>query len=253
MKDFHLLIYVTIILFLFSNCSSPTSEPYGNPPAPGFNLVDSDEKAIELADQVMKASGGRKNWDTARFFSWTFAGGRKHIWDKWKGNVRIESLRDTTTYLLNINSMKGKVKKADKSVDDPELLNMLLKKGKSIWINDSYWLVMPFKMKDDGVTLKYVGQENTQEGRLADVVAMLFKGVGDTPQNKYHIFIDQESHLVTQWAFYQEASQDTANFVMPWNDYQSYGNLLLSGDRNRLQLTDISVRENMPDSLFTSF
>jgi hypothetical protein len=31
-----------------------------------------------------------------------------------------------------------------------------LRKGKNWWINDAYWLVMPWKLQDPGVTLSYV-------------------------------------------------------------------------------------------------
>lgn len=253
MKNFWTIIHLSLFSFLFSNCATPSSEPIGNPPSPQFNLSGSDEKAISLADQVMEASGGRKNWDNAHFISWVFAGRRTHYWDKWTGNIRIESSADSTIYLMNINTMQGKVKKANKIVDAPEQLTELLKNGKSMWINDSYWLVMPFKMKDDGVTLKYIGQENTKSGRPAEVVSMTFEKVGDTPDNKYLVYIDQESKLVSEWAFFKDSQQDTANFVMPWNNYQKYGNLLLSSDRDRLQLTEISVEENMPDSIFSDF
>ncbi|MEZ4932421.1 MAG: hypothetical protein R2788_09920 [Saprospiraceae bacterium] len=253
MKNFWTILYLSLFSFLFTYCTPPSSESDGNPPSPSFNLTGSDEKAIALADQVMDASGGRKNWDNARFFSWVFAGKRTHYWDKWKGNIRIESAADSTIYLMNINTMQGKIQKAGKIVDDPEQLAELLKNGKSMWINDAYWLVMPFKMKDDGVTLKYIVQDSTVAGRPAEVISMTFEKVGDTPDNKYLVYIDQESKLVTEWAFYKDANQDTANFIMPWNNYQKYGNLLLSSDRDRLQLTEISVSENMPDSIFTDF
>jgi len=34
---------------------------------------------------------------------------------------------------------------------------------------------MPFKLKDSGVTLKYLGEENTQDEKAADVIQMTFK------------------------------------------------------------------------------
>ena len=37
-----------------------------NPAAEGFNLQESDPKAIELADACMEAMGGRKNWNNTR-------------------------------------------------------------------------------------------------------------------------------------------------------------------------------------------
>jgi len=45
-------------------CTSPeTTSTLGNPAADGFNESGSDAKAIAIADEVMKAMGGRMAWD----------------------------------------------------------------------------------------------------------------------------------------------------------------------------------------------
>ena len=64
---------------------------------------------------------------------------------------------------MNIHSMKGKVKMGGEELSHPDSLSKYLEKGKNMWINDSYWLVMPYKLKDSGVTLKYVGEEENEE------------------------------------------------------------------------------------------
>jgi hypothetical protein len=33
------------------------------------------------------------------------------------------------------------------------------------WINDAYWLVMPWKLQDPGVTLSYVKTDTLQMGK----------------------------------------------------------------------------------------
>ncbi|MEJ7675309.1 MAG: hypothetical protein WKF59_22035 [Chitinophagaceae bacterium] len=37
-----------------------------------FIEKDSDAKAIKIATDVMKASGGKKNWDATHFIAWNF-------------------------------------------------------------------------------------------------------------------------------------------------------------------------------------
>ena len=64
--------------------------PVSNPAAPGFNAAGSDSVAIQIADQVMYAQGGRKAWDKSRYFYWNFFGRRSLLWDKNGGKVRIE-------------------------------------------------------------------------------------------------------------------------------------------------------------------
>ncbi len=213
----------------------------------------SDAKAIKIADDVMKASGGRKNWDKTHFIAWNFFGSRKLIWDKYTGNVRIENVKNDTKILVNINSLKGKVFKNGAELTNPDSLAKYLQEGKNIWINDSYWLVMPFKMKDPGVTLKYVSEDTTQKGAKADVVRLTYKGVGVTPNNAFNVWVNKKTHLVEQWSFYREANQPKPGFVLPWDDYQTFGKIKLSGNRGERKITDIHVFNNIPDRVFTSF
>lgn len=236
---------------LLSACTEGTIQD-NNPPAPGFNTEASDQQAVILADEVMEAMGGRHAWDNTRFLKWNFFGRRVLTWDKQTGDVRIESLPDSTTYLVNVNSMKGQVKRHGTPETNPDTLNMLLNRAKSIWINDSYWLVMPFKLKDSGVTLTYSGTDATMDGRPAEVVQLTFDQVGDTPQNKYLVYIDKASKLVTQWAFFQEADQQEPDFTTPWSGYERYGEILLSGDRGERDLTEISAPETLPPGTFTA-
>lgn len=224
-----------------------------NPAAKGFQEEKSDAKAIQIADEVMKAMGGRKNWDETRFIKWTFFGRRQLIWDKHKGDVRIDIPADSTTYLVNIFSNEGKVKQKGVELSNPDSINHYLKRAESIWINDSYWLVMPFKLKDSGVSLKYVGVDTTQAGKNAEVLELTFENIGDTPDNKYLVYVDQQDKLIKQWDFYTKADDKEARFSTPWVDYQSFGNILLSGNRGRGKLSDIGVYEEIPSSVFTSF
>ncbi|MEM9821604.1 MAG: hypothetical protein AAF985_11050 [Bacteroidota bacterium] len=171
-----------------------------------------------------------------------------------KGRVRIDSERDNFTVLMNIFTDEGKVKKDGIILEHPDSLKMYLANGKQIWINDSYWLVMPFKLKDSGVTLKYLGEQKTEAGQLADVLELTFTEVGATPDNKYHVFVDKQSRLVSQWDFYGKASDPEARFKTPWENYQQQGKILLSGDRGGdYQLTEIEVKDQMEDQVFEAF
>jgi hypothetical protein len=229
-----------------------SDQPYGNLPAEGFNVSGSDQKAIEIADQVMEAMGGRQAWDTTRYITWNFFGNRSLLWDKQTGDVRIDSHRDSTIYLINIYNNTGKVMQNGTEIS-ADSLQKYVDRGKGIWINDSYWLVMPFKLKDSGVTLTYKGEDTIMGGNAADVLKMQFENVGNTPQNKYDIYVEKDSRLVKQWAYYKEAAMDTPNFVTPWNDYQKHGSILLGGNRGDREITEIKVLDNVPAEAFTSF
>jgi hypothetical protein len=251
------LVILCLGLLLITACNSNTADERKvneiNPPADGFNAADSDEKAILLADKTMEAMGGRENWDNTRYIHWNFFGSRKLLWDKQEKRVRVESLRDSSIYLIDLKSGSGQVKRNGEILTHPDSIALYAKRGEGMWINDSYWLVMPFKLKDSGVTLKHVGQDTTEAGKMADVLQLTFKEVGNTPNNKYLVYIDSESNLVTQWDFYTNATDEQARFVTPWADYKEYGKILLSGNRGQRGLTEIAVYEEVPETAFTSF
>jgi hypothetical protein len=234
-----------------------TGEPteivvYNNPPAEGFDFENSTPHAIVMADQIMNAMGGRKKWDDTRVISWNFLGVRTLLWDKKDNRVRIDWPDKDLVIALNMDDMSGKVWNGKEEMTNTDSISKYLEKGKNIWINDSYWLVMPFKLKDSGVSLTYVREDTTLTGKRADVLRMTFANIGVTPQNAYEVWVDYDTRLVEQWAYFKEASQPEPNFVKPWTDYKDYDGLLLSGERGERDLTDIKVLKKAPKGAFDS-
>ncbi len=244
--------------------TQPTSRPATDDPKPpikGSMTETSDVAAIALADLTMKAMGGRQAWDETRYVAWNFFGSRRHIWDKHTGNVRIEfadrESGDQIILLMNINTLDGRAWRNGDEVADSEALSKLLKRGHGAWINDGYWLFMPYKLKDPGVTLNYLGEKMMEDGRPAEVVQLTFTDVGNTPQNKYHVYIAKDTQLVEQWDFFSTADDAEPRFKIPWRDWKRHGQIMLSGDRGERngqarELTDIAVFDELPESMFTS-
>jgi hypothetical protein len=257
MKIKFVFLSIIISCLLMVSCNRDLAEKdtdLYNPPAEGFDLANSDPAAVELADSIMAAMGGRKNWDKTRFISWNFFGRRNLTWDKAEGRVRIESIPDSTTYLVNLNTLKGRVQIKGQELTEPDSLQKMLTRAKSIWINDSYWLVMPFKLKDSGVTLKYLGEDTMTTGVKCNVLELTFKNVGDTPNNKYRVYVDSKDNLVKQWAYYKEASQDSASQIWPFDNYQTYDGILISADRSdKKGPAHVRVEQKLPDSIFNQF
>lgn len=148
--------------------------------------------ALALADQVMERLGGHKNWDQTRYLTWGFFGKCLHLWDKWAGNIRFEE--KGLVVLMNFNSGQVRAWQEGQELTQSATVAAKLNRAHRAWINDSYWLVMPYKLKDSGVSLKYTGPGHTQEGRPAELLMLTFKGVGVTPQNKYEVWVDQQDH-----------------------------------------------------------
>jgi len=255
MNKLKLYVLLTSLIFAGLSCESNntenTWEDYGNPAAEGFNLEASDAEAIAIADEVMEANGGREAWDNTRYICWSFFGRDDLVWDKWTGNVRIDSGQGMT-WLTNINDGTGRAFIGDREITDADSLAGYMTDAKNTWINHSYWLVMPYKLKDSGVTLTMAGEDTTMDGRMADKLKLTFEGVGRTPQNMYNVWVDKETRLVSQWAFYRNAEDETPGFINPWKEYKKHGDIMLSRSRGERFMEDIMVFDVLPESVFTS-
>jgi len=235
-------------------CGLPAGAVDDNPPAPGFDAAGSDPQAVRIADATMQAMGGRAAWDATRFVSWNFFGARFHVWDKHRGRDRVQwTDRESgapIVAVVDVNTAEGRVWVAGVAVADPARATELLRSAREMWINDAYWLVMPYKLKDSGVTLTYAGEAAMADGRAADVVQLTFKDVGVTPQNKYRVFVARDTGLVEQWQFFSKADDAEPRFTTPWHGWTRHGAILLSGDRGERRLTDIAVHDSLPEAVF---
>ena len=234
------------LVLMFFACDTTVVER--NPAAEGFNMEASDEKAIKIADAVMEASGTRATWDQTDLLQWNFFGSRLHTWNKATGDLIINSLRDTMDIKMNLKTMTGSVTLKGEEVNDANALEGYMKRGKEMWINDSYWIFLPYKLKDSGVTLKYLNEAEDAAGNSTDVLELTFADVGVTPENKYHIYVDRETSLISQWDFYRNYQDDSLQFSTPWAEYQDYNGLKLSSSRGEgRSISGIKVGADLAD------
>lgn len=258
LKDSLIFSLLIVILTTFSACNnegkSSLEERERFQKLYEQKKAHSDKKAIKLAMQVQDSSGGYDTWKDSRYLSWIFFGTRSWIWDKKTGDVRMNSLDKEQTILMNIKNKEGKVLKDGKRITNEDSLKKYLELGYKSWINDSYWLFMPFKMLDPGVRLKYVGEKQTMNDYKADVVSMTFDSVGVTPQNKYHVYIGKENKLVRQWDYYSNKENEEPEFRVPWAHYNEFNGLKLSMMRGgNARITNIGVKDSLNRKVFREF
>ncbi len=240
-----------LLLSLFLTPVLVSAQEDVNPPMEGFNRDDSDPRAIEIADRVMANMGGHAAWDQARYISWTIFGD-DHVWDKWTGQFRWQG--DDTVVLMNIHSREGRAFANGTEITPAD---QWLVSAYRDWINAGYWLLMPYKLKDSGVTLGYKGEESMDNGEMAHVLTLRFDGVGLTPDNGYDVYVDQEQELVHQWSYYANADAEEPNFTTTWEGYNRYGGIMLSDTRTNTdnpssvrKITNLGVYAELPDSVF---
>lgn len=180
-------------------------------------VVVEETGPVKIAHEMHEAMGGLDNWNNTRYVNFKFQVGqdgqwrvsRSHLWDKWEGRYRFESTDNEgvrSVVLFNVNTKQGKV-----YVDGEELpadqAEERLEQAYGAYINDVYWLAMPWKWLEPGVNLKSDGEE-TVNGELCDVVELSFDQVGLTPGDVYRAFVSKDSHLMTHWEYVLQSGNE---------------------------------------------
>jgi len=214
-------------------------------------VANADAKATAIADKVIRNMGGQKAWNNTRFLAWTWRN-QYHVWDKFENNFRWE--KDTLVVIANLNTRQGKAYSKGKDITNEAAGQKLIQNMYPVWANNSYWFIMPFKLKDNGVDLKYKGDGTTQAGEQADLLELTFEKVGVTPDNRYILAVDKKSGLITEWSYFRNYTDEKPGFTMPWTNYQTYDKIKISSGRGdaKMSITDIAVLDKVPDAVFNS-
>jgi hypothetical protein len=220
---------------------TPAANAEDNPAAAGFDAAGSDARAVAIADVVMHNLGGRGNWDAVQCLAWEIFG-RTHLWNKWTGDYRLED--GELLVIMNVNDGGGRAWTNGVELDGEEK-TAALERGLAVWINDSYWVFMPYKLKDTGVTLKYAGESKTPDGRAADVLVLTFRDVGETPENRYEVYVDQATGMVSHWAYFENATDTEPGITSDWNNWTEFGGIMIALRDGRREVKGVRVsRDN---------
>jgi hypothetical protein len=213
-----------------------------------------DPEARAIAEGAIAAMGGQAAWDNTRLVGWKFFGGRQHYWDKFSGDIRIEvpasDRGPAMLVLMNLNSREGRVWSDGAELEGSALAEGL-ERGWRMWVNDAYWMFMPYKLLDPGVNLEYVGEDIMEDDREADVLQMTFESVGVTPQNRYLVYVAKDSGLVEQWSYFPERAATEPGFTMPWAGWEWFGDIMLATGKGRDADWDIHVWSDVPAGMFS--
>jgi hypothetical protein len=185
------------------------------PPAP--------DRAVAIADQVMEGLGGKARWDQLRYLRWTFQASvndtlrpaRRHAWDKHTGWHRVEGTTrsgQAFVYIENLGDSTGMAWVNGTPIEG-DSLRKLMNTAHAYWINDSYWFLMPYKLRDPGVNLVYDGESKDSTGAVRDKLALSFANVGMTPGDRYWVYVDRASHRVVGWEHLLQGAEPPP---VPW-------------------------------------
>ena len=205
--------------------------------APALHAADaSSTQEPALATELWKASGG-ENWGNVKQIDFTFVveqDGKKlfaaqHAW--------------------NVAAGTDTVKWTDKQGKDHDVTVNLAaappdgetKDAYARWVNDSYWLLAPLKIRDRGVKVEAGGPKDLN-GASLETIQLSFENVGLTPTDRYLLYIDPQTKLPRAWDYIPQTGD---GLQATWEKYQDFGGLKLATEHNfkgkTIRLADIKV------------
>lgn len=216
-------------------------------------------------DSVMAELGGEQGWARARYikFRWNVFRGeelvsnRLHHWDRYDGRYRLETTLPEGSSLLalfNVNSREGTAW-LDGTPVSGAAGDSLVERAHAMFINDSYWLLMPYKWRDPGVRLESLGPRSDEDGSW-QVFHLSFEDVGLTPGDQYWVYVSADPpHLVRKWQYHLQGREGKGPFIK-WKDWQQFGPIKLATEREsvnrdfRIEFKDVEVARRVPRRVF---
>ena len=255
-------------LVLYASCTVGQEETAEAPVPRPAGPSSADPSALAAADSCVLAMGGWEGWNQARYLTFDFVIEREgeelrrttHQWDRFGGNCRVQgSNREGVHYdvVMNITSQEGTVLLEGEPADE-ESHASFLELAHGVFINDMYWLLMPFKLHDPGVHLTDEGARTDEDGNTWRVIHLRFDtGVGLTSEDQYWVYLDPETYRVHRWDFHLEGmeKEKPAN-VASWEGWQQYGPIWLSTEKRPpnsnivLRFENVEVSSEVPEGVF---
>ena len=170
---FYVVLILAILAFIAVKVMSE-SKPIGK----------SGPEADALAQEVLKTIN-KEAFDTIAYLQWEFfRPGQKYLWDKKNNKAIIEY--DDIKVLFNLNSMEAQCYQNNNLLTG-EAHDEAKDKAWSNWCNDSFWLIAPFKLFDNGTKRSAV---TTEEG---NALLIEYHTGGVTPGDSYLWILDQNN------------------------------------------------------------
>lgn len=259
-------LILLVSLIVATACEPPPAEDEG--PDPAVLERFDDPEVARIWSTMMDSIAPDDGWEETRWLRFDFVidrgegplTRRSHRWAVWEGDYRVEAPvggDERMVALFNVNHpAEGERIWIDgEEVADAARSDSLAQRAHGMFVNDSYWLLMPFKWADDGVHATYLGRME-EWGETYDVVELTFEGVGLTPQNKYRAFVDTASGMMELWQHFRDAGDEEPGFTLAWTDWERHGPILLSPGRpdrdgaSTIRFENLDAATSVPEDAF---
>jgi hypothetical protein len=217
---------------LVTGCASDTGSSGAE--APAFtDTLTLDTKADSVAHRLLEAHGADA-LASAPYLRFNFAvetpGGTqvvgRHLWNRETGDYRVEwSQGADSSYvaIVNVRDVNDDVPSGTAYLNGSELEGDAGRQAREDaygrFVNDTYWLLVPFKTFDSGVNRTYLPDSSTAGH---DVLHLTFGDVGLTPDDQYWLYVSTETGRLDRWAFHLQGMPDDASpRAYDWTGYET--------------------------------
>ncbi len=182
----------------------------GAPPAthaaPSVDAHAADTPAVALARGVATAAGRARFGEVAQLrFRFVVTNGAErvadafHRWDLRGARDHVTWTEDGHAYDVIVDL---RARSATGTLDGAALTGPASQeagaKAYERWVNDAYWLLLPLKLLDPGVTVT-LEPAREHAGKQLEVLALQFAHVGLTPGDRYWLYVDPQTARIERW------------------------------------------------------
>ena len=210
LKIIGILITVTILATVLYCFAKNESLPSGTP----------GKEAEELAEKMMSAINKRA-FDHTEILEWSFKGKHHYVWKKQQGLVDVSW--DSISVTVNLNDYSKSIGTSSE----------LIETAINFFNNDSFWLIAPYKVFDDGVERSIVKVNNK------DALLIKYTSGGTTPGDSY-LWILDENYVPVSFKMWTQIIP-IGGVSATWNDFITSGSGIKLPTSHTLSLFGIKI------------
>ncbi len=137
----------------------------------------------EALAQKMLLAVNKTAWDTTKYVQWTFRGPHHYDWNRETDIVEVKWSNNRV--ILHTKTQQGQVYVNEQLIPKSES-SKLIQKAWEYFCNDSFWLLAPTKIYDQGVERSLVKLKDGREGLM-----ITYGSGGVTPGDSYLWLLDE--------------------------------------------------------------
>lgn len=206
------LITILCVTTLLLSCKTETKE--GQIPV---ESISTEVKALTTAEKIAQAHGF-DNWKRVKSIAFTFqvdrdgqqGKGRSWIWFPKNDSIFMNAGEQHVAYKRN-------------------LLDSVSLNTDRAFINDKFWLLIPFQLVwDKGTTISEVtnGKAPISKTEMSKITLTYGNEGGYTPGDAYDIYFDK-NYIIKEWVF-RKANSETPTMTTTFENYEDFNGIKIA-------------------------